>query len=171
MIMKFIRKTLDSILKDYIKGKIKDDIELTERLRKESKGSSVLFYFLIEHLFVLAYGKNILILSKGLLKYYLKSEVKDYHAFVLVGRVKNEYTISWADTDMFVYVLRELKMEKTIDAYGRYLSFKHPEEADPEFFRRSNVKKFKDIEAVVHVFLKEFDSIVPADKRYMRFKK
>jgi hypothetical protein len=167
--MKDIKETLNTILDNYIEGKIKDDTELTELLREESKGSSVLFYLLIEKMFELAFGRNIVILSKGLLKYYFKSEVKENDAFVFVGRANNEYVISWADKTLIVNILEKLKMEKTIDAYGHYVSFRHPEETNPDFFRQPDVKKFKDIESVIHVFLKEFDSVVPIDKRYIKF--
>ncbi len=176
MIKSQIEKKLNEILSKFVEGKIKNDIELLNIIRKESSSSHTLFYFLLEKFLEIAYHQNILILSKSVLRYYLKSRIKEDGDYIYIGDVTKNLDDSikidldtYIEKGLFIKIIEKMNLKKTLDSYKKFLIVNEDEIDSTRILNENEIKKFKQIDSVIHVFWKEFDSVVPKGKRYIKF--
>lgn len=100
------------------------DIELIKRLRKEEdEKSSLLFYIFLERLLKIAYEEGFVIVSKGLLKQYFKSHLKEEKSQAYYGSADDKKDIIEirdgieVKKDLFIKMLEALSLTKTMEAY------------------------------------------------------
>lgn len=168
-----IERKLNEILSKFIGGQIKNDVELIDVIRKVSSGSHILFYFILEKFLETAYKRNIVILSKSILIYYLKSKIKENGDYIYIGDATTDSIKIDLDTyierGLFIKITEKMRLEKTLDAYKKFLISNEDEINPTRILDKNEIKKFKQIESVVHVFWEEFDSVVPKNRHYIKF--
>jgi len=152
--------------------------ELIENLRGESNGSSILFYLLLEQLLIFSFSKKYIILSKGLLKHYLKSEYKESPDYIYIGgntEEEDENVIKTAHgivikKGIFIKIIEKLNLKESLNAYVKFLIINEEEINEKHYLSETEIKKYSDINYIVEVMYKEFDKKIDDGKKIINFK-
>lgn len=153
------------------------DIELIESIRKEANGSSFLFSFLLEKFLEKAYSKRYIMLSKGLLKYYLKLDKKENPDYIFVGGNVGDGSIEVIKTaggivvqkGLFIKIIEKLKLNETLNSYIKYLIINEEEINEDKYLTIDEIKKYSKIDKVIDILFKEFDKKIDSKKRFISF--
>jgi len=172
---KEIEERIGTIFEEF-KNTDMTDVELIERLRKEAEKSSVFFHIFIETVLGVAYSRGYIILSKGLLKYYLKSDYKtktmdDYLAYddhtdediiTPSGKVLHK--------GLLIKILERLALTETLQAYIKYLILVEDEdEPDSDKSSSETTDTSAVRESLLGLLWKEFDEKVSTDNKLLQF--
>jgi hypothetical protein len=171
-----IEKKVLGLFEEY-KSSSMSDIQLLESLRREADGSSFLFSFLLEKFLEISYSNRSIALSKGLLKYYLKSEFKEYPDYIFIGgNVDDKNTEIIKTTDgiviqkgLFIKIIEKLKLNETLNSYIKYLIINEREINEDKYLTNDEIKKYSKIDNVINMVFKEFDKKIESKKRLISF--
>ena len=166
-IMKLFKKFRDSSMSSE---------EIVESLRESAGKSSLLFNFLLERILIMAFYKGYIIISKGMLKSYLKSEHKDLPDYIYIGGTADDESVIKAahgitiKKGIFIKIIEKLNLNNTLNKYIKFLMIHEPEINENTYLSKEEIKQYSDINSVIEVMYKEFDKKVDANKKIMRLK-
>lgn len=160
-ILKQIKEWANAFLEKIEKEEIREE-ELIKLIRiEEENQSSLLFYFLLEILLKVAYENKKIIISKGLLKYYLKSKFKESKDYLFYGEIKS-CEVEELDNGLmlnkglFIKIIDQLGLKESKMAYIKYLIAKDEEFRD--MLNNEEKIKYGKLDAIIELLFEEIDS-------------
>ena len=154
------------------------DTDLIRYLRKEADKSSILFYFLLEKILGTALSKSYIILSKGLLKYYLRSDYKEDPDYVYIGGtakdddegiIKSVHGIV-IKKGIFIRIIEKLNLNNTLNSYIKFLIIQELEVNEKLYLSKEEIENYSDLDSVIEIMYDEFDKKIEPNKRILNLK-
>lgn len=167
-----LNERAEEILALFEQGEL-GEVELIQRLRDETR-SNIFFKFFIERLLRIAYEQHKVVASKGLLKHYLLSEVREDTSFSFVGfQPKSQDALEIDGPNkikkgLFFKIIEQLGLERTTHAYTAYLLL-HADEFDGEEYLQPDDKQYKNLNTVVETLFEEFDEKLGSEAKIITF--
>ena len=151
------------------------DIDLIKSLRDESNKSSILFYFLLEKILGTALSKGYIILSKGLLKYYLRSDYKEHPDYIYIGgtaKADDESIIKIVQgivikKGIFIRIIEKLNLNNTLNSYIKFLIIQEFEVNEKLYLSKEEIENYSDLDSVIEIMYNEFDKKIEQNKRIL----
>ncbi len=173
-INQYIESRIVSLFEKF-KDSSMSDMDLIKSLREEADKSSILFYFLLEKMLVIALSKGCIILSKGLLKYYLKSDYKEYPDYVYIGGTAKDDDESIIKSvhgivikkGIFIKIIEKLNLNNMLNSYIKFLIIQEPEINEQQYLSKKEIENYSDIDSVIEIMYNEFDKKIEPNKRIL----
>lgn len=151
------------------------DMDLIKSLREEADKSSILFYFLLEKILGTALSKGYIILSRGLLKYYLRSNYKEHPDYVYIGGTADDDDKSVIKTvhgivikkGIFIKIIEKLNFNNTLNSYIKFLIIQELEVNEKLYLSKEEIENYSDLDSVIEIMYDEFDKKIDLNKRIL----